>query len=85
MLGGVQVYFLRDPEIDYSLGGVAGALDVPGLSKIVENIISEQGGRTFVHRAFVQDFIFPFPLVKTLWPFWPYKICSAFLHFSSAT
>ena len=28
-----QVYFLRDPEIDYSLGGVAGALDIPGLNK----------------------------------------------------
>ncbi len=29
-----QVYFLRDPEIDYSLGGVAGALDIPGLNKV---------------------------------------------------
>ena len=30
------------PEIDYSLGGVAGALEIPGLNKIVEKIILEQ-------------------------------------------
>merc|ERR1719244_2431941 len=42
LIGGVQVYFLRDPEIDYSLGGVAGALDVPGLSTIVEKIVRDQ-------------------------------------------
>ena len=42
LIGGVQVYFLKPPEIDYSLGGVAGALEIPGLSKIVENIIVEQ-------------------------------------------
>jgi len=38
-----QVYFLRDPEIDYSLGGVAGALDIPGLNKVEYIPIQETG------------------------------------------
>jgi Ca2+-dependent lipid-binding protein len=42
LVGGVQVYFLKVPEIDYTLGGVAGALEIPGLNKIVEKIIAEQ-------------------------------------------
>ena len=33
---------MKAPEIDYNLGGVAGALGIPGLNKIVENIIIEQ-------------------------------------------
>ena len=42
LVGGVQVYFLKAPEIDYTLGGVAGTLEIPGLNKIVERIILEQ-------------------------------------------
>jgi len=42
LIGGVQVYFLKAPEIDYSLGGVGGVLEIPGLNKIVENIIIDQ-------------------------------------------
>ena len=42
LIGGVQVYFLKAPEIDYNLGGVAGALEIPGLNKIIEGIIIEQ-------------------------------------------
>ena len=42
LIGGVQVYFLKAPEIDYTLGGVAGTLEIPGLNKIVERIIIEQ-------------------------------------------
>ncbi len=30
LIGGVQVYFLTSPEIDFDLGGVANALDAPG-------------------------------------------------------
>ena len=33
---------MKAPEIDYNLGGVAGALEIPGLNKIVEKIIIEQ-------------------------------------------
>ena len=42
LIGGVQVYFLKPPEIDYNLGGVAGALEIPGLSRIVERLIIDQ-------------------------------------------
>jgi len=61
LIGGVQVYFLSDPEIDYSLGGVAGALNIPGLSTIVERIIREQV-RNFV----VLPNKFTMPLVNTI-------------------
>ena len=30
LIGGVQVYFLTPPEIDFDLGGVANVLDAPG-------------------------------------------------------
>ena len=42
LIGGIQIYFLKAPEIDYTLGGFAGTLEIPGLSKIVERIIIEQ-------------------------------------------
>ena len=42
LIGGVQVYFLKPPEIDYNLGGVANALEIPGVNKILEKIIIEQ-------------------------------------------
>jgi len=61
LIGGVQVYFLSDPEIDYSLGGVAGALDVPGLGKIVERIVSEQ-----VRNFIVLPNKFTMPLVNNI-------------------
>ena len=42
VIGGVQVYFLKTPEITYALGGVAGILEIPGLNKMVERIIIKQ-------------------------------------------
>ena len=48
LIGGVQVYFLKAPDIDYTLGGVAGTLEIPGLSKIVERIIIEQVMQKYV-------------------------------------
>jgi Ca2+-dependent lipid-binding protein len=44
LIGGVQVYFLTAPEIDFDLGGVANALDAPGLSNIIRKIVLEQLG-----------------------------------------
>jgi len=61
LIGGVQVYFLKAPEIDYNLGGVAGALEIPGLNKIVENIIIEQ-----VKNFIVLPNKFSMPLVNTI-------------------
>lgn len=44
LIGGVQVYFLTTPEIDFDLGGIANALDTPGLSNIIRKIVLEQIG-----------------------------------------
>ena len=44
LIGGVQVYFLTPPDIDFDLGGVANAFDVPGLSNIIRKIVLEQIG-----------------------------------------
>ena len=35
LIGGIQVYFLTPPDIDFDLGGVANALDAPGKLKCV--------------------------------------------------
>jgi Ca2+-dependent lipid-binding protein len=48
LIGGVQVYFLTSPEIDFDLGGIANALDAPGLSNIIRKIILEQIGNFIV-------------------------------------
>jgi len=61
LIGGVQVYFLKAPEIDYTLGGVAGTLEIPGLNKIVERIILEQ-----VKNFIVLPNKFSMPLVETI-------------------
>jgi len=61
LIGGVQVYFLKAPEIDYTLGGVAGTLEIPGLNKIVERIIIEQ-----VKNFIVLPNKFSMPLVETI-------------------
>ena len=61
LIGGVQVYFLKPPEIDYNLGGVAGALEIPGLSRIVERIIVEQ-----IKNFIVLPNKFSMPLVESV-------------------
>jgi len=48
LVGGVQVYFLSPPEINFDLGGVANFLDVPGLSNIIRNVVVEQIGNFIV-------------------------------------
>lgn len=35
LIGGIQVYFLTPPDIDFDLGGVANALDAPGKFEFV--------------------------------------------------
>lgn len=48
LVGGVQAYFLTTPELDFDLGGIANALDAPGLSGIVRKIVLEQIGAFIV-------------------------------------
>ena len=50
LIGGVQVYFLSSPDIDFDLGGIANALDAPGLSNIIRKIILEQIGNFIVSK-----------------------------------
>merc|ERR1719376_130753 len=48
LIGGIQVYFLTNPDVDFDLGGIANALDVPGLSDIIRKIVVEQLGAFMV-------------------------------------
>lgn len=42
MVGGLQIFFLNNPTIDFNLVGVADLLDMPGLSDLLRRIIVEQ-------------------------------------------
>lgn len=42
MIGGLQIFFLNNPNIDFNLVGVADVLDMPGLSDLLRRIIVEQ-------------------------------------------
>ncbi|BES97177.1 Hypothetical protein NTJ_09991 [Nesidiocoris tenuis] len=42
LVGGLQIYFLNNPNIDFNLVGVADLLDMPGLSDMLRRIIVEQ-------------------------------------------
>lgn len=42
LVGGLQIFFLNNPDIDFNLVGVADLLDMPGLSDMLRRIIVEQ-------------------------------------------
>ncbi|XP_063707613.1 extended synaptotagmin-2 isoform X3 [Culicoides brevitarsis] len=42
LIGGMQIFFLNNPNIDFNLVGVVDLLDMPGLSDILRRIIVEQ-------------------------------------------
>ncbi|XP_058455222.1 extended synaptotagmin-2 isoform X3 [Malaya genurostris] len=42
LIGGLQIFFLNNPHIDFNLVGVVDLLDMPGLSDILRKIIVEQ-------------------------------------------
>lgn len=48
LVGGLQVFFLNNPTIDFNLVGMADLLDMPGLSDILRRIIVEQVARMMV-------------------------------------
>lgn len=48
LIGGLQIFFLNNPDIDFNLVGVADVLDMPGLSDILRRTISEQIGSYMV-------------------------------------
>lgn len=42
LVGGLQVFFLNNPEVDFNLIGLADVFDMPGLSDILRSIVIEQ-------------------------------------------
>ncbi|XP_011304471.1 extended synaptotagmin-2 isoform X2 [Fopius arisanus] len=48
LVGGVQIFFLNNPEIDFNLVGAADILDFPGLKQALRKVIKEQFARFLV-------------------------------------
>lgn len=48
LVGGLQIFFLNNPTIDFNLVGVADLLDMPGLSELLRKVIIEQIGAIMV-------------------------------------
>ncbi|XP_076060225.1 extended synaptotagmin-like protein 2 isoform X8 [Oratosquilla oratoria] len=42
LVGGLQVFFLNNPDVDFNLIGVADVFDMPGISDILRSIVIEQ-------------------------------------------
>lgn len=42
LVGGLQIFFLNNPTIDFNLVGALDLLDIPGLSDILRKVIVEQ-------------------------------------------
>eukprot|EP00092_Neocalanus_flemingeri_P000407 GFUD01000433.1.p1 GENE.GFUD01000433.1~~GFUD01000433.1.p1 ORF type:complete len:792 (+),score=178.56 GFUD01000433.1:116-2491(+) len=42
LVGGIQVYFLNNPNIDFAVGGLANVTDLPGISSILRRVLAEQ-------------------------------------------
>ncbi|XP_059621381.1 extended synaptotagmin-2 isoform X2 [Phlebotomus argentipes] len=48
LVGGLQIFFLNNPNIDFNLVGVVDLLDMPGLNDMLRRIIIEQVGAIMV-------------------------------------
>lgn len=48
LVGGLQIFFLNNPTIDFNLVGIVDLLDMPGLSDMLRKIIIEQIGAIMV-------------------------------------
>ncbi|XP_037812091.1 extended synaptotagmin-2-A isoform X6 [Lucilia sericata] len=48
LVGGLQIFFLNNPNIDFNLVGVIDFMDMPGLSDLLRRIIVEQIGNIMV-------------------------------------
>ena len=42
VFGGIQIYCLEAPEIEYHMSGIANCLELPGLEQIFEKAINEK-------------------------------------------
>ncbi|XP_068219497.1 extended synaptotagmin-2-B [Palaemon carinicauda] len=48
LVGGLQVFFLNNPDVDFNLIGLADVFDMPGLSDILRSIVTDQIGYMMV-------------------------------------
>lgn len=48
LIGGLQIFFLNNPNIDFNLVGVIDFMDMPGLSDLLRRVIVEQIGNIMV-------------------------------------
>jgi len=48
VVGGLQLYFVQHPTLDYSLGGLASAAELPGISNIVRSLLDSVIRRGFL-------------------------------------
>lgn len=48
LIGGLQVFFLNNPELDFNLVGIADVFDMPGLSDILRSIVIDCIGSMMV-------------------------------------
>ncbi|XP_037922299.1 extended synaptotagmin-2 isoform X1 [Hermetia illucens] len=48
LVGGLQIFFLNNPRVDFNLVGVIDLLDMPGLSDILKRVVIEQIGNIMV-------------------------------------
>ncbi len=56
--GGFEVYFLKMPTLDYSLGGIAATGDYPVLKSLVKNIVEGEIKSRFVWPSKYENKIF---------------------------
>jgi len=42
LVGGMQMYFLHNPTLDFGVGGMANVADLPGISSLIRRLIMEQ-------------------------------------------
>lgn len=48
LVGGLQIFFLNNPHVDFNLVGVTDVLDIPGVSDLLRKVIVEQIGAIMV-------------------------------------
>jgi Ca2+-dependent lipid-binding protein len=41
-VGGVKIFLLQQPNINFDMGGVASVMDLPGLNGMIKDVIHDQ-------------------------------------------
>ena len=48
IVGGLEMYFISMPSLDYNLGGMANVAEIPGISNIIRGVLDKIIKRGFV-------------------------------------